>query len=98
MLSNEVSVTGEAAIRDYLERLFAECMDVPRQDLLGEESFFSLGLTSLIHTEVFARLDGLADGLPSTLLFEYPNLDELSAYLAQKNMRVPPSTSIDHRN
>jgi len=73
-------------IREYLEKLFSTCMNVSKEELDEGESFFSLGLTSIIHAEVHCRLSKVASNLSSTVLFEYPNLKLLTSFLANKQI------------
>ncbi len=80
MLSEE-ETRDLQAVRLALKEFFARYMNVSKDQFNDEDSFFSLGLTSLIHAEI---LDGLAQsfpGLPSTVLFEHPNFEMLSQYL-----------------
>jgi len=77
-------VASEQEIRVYLLKLLACFLNVPADALAEEESFFSLGLNSLIHAEVLARLMDTFGELSSTVLFEYPNLTLLAEHLAER--------------
>lgn len=81
--SAERTVT-ESDVKCYLEHLFSSCMNAPVEELGDEDSFFSLGLTSLIHAEVLNNLTDIFGELSSTVLFEYPNFNLLAKYLAEK--------------
>jgi acyl carrier protein len=72
-------------INRVLKELFSRCMNIPTTELDDEESFFSLGLSSLIHAEVIEALTTPFPDLPSTVLFEYPNFKMLSAFLEKKH-------------
>jgi hypothetical protein len=74
---------SEQDINGVLKELFSRCMNIPKTELDDEESFFSLGLSSLIHAEVIQALTRPFPDLPSTVLFEYPNFKMLSAFLEQ---------------
>ncbi len=76
----------DTEIRDYLKKLFATCLNVSEEELDDGESFFSLGLTSIVHTEVHSRLSRIASDLSSTVLFEYPNINLLTSLLADKQV------------
>jgi SAM-dependent methyltransferase/acyl carrier protein len=55
--------------------------------------FFDLGMDSLLAIELKKRLEGrLGISVPSTLLFEYPTVTALSAYLCKGLGTVPPDS------
>ena len=82
-------------IRAYLLRLFSFHMNVTVEELDNEESFFSLGLTSMIQTEIHSHLSTQVPDLSSVVLFEYPNLDLLTDYLYSQHNDVFLSVSLD---
>ena len=83
--SAERTVT-ENDVKGYLEHLFSSHMNISIDELDDEDSFYSLGLTSLIHTEVLNNLTGTFGELSSTVLFEYSNLNLLTKYLTEKGL------------
>ncbi len=88
MLSPAASgVAPEAAIEIYLRELFGRLLNLPGEALGEDESFFSLGITSLLHQEALVDLSKFFDELSSTVLFEYPNLSLLSGHLAERSLR-----------
>lgn len=73
-------LANESEIRAYLEELFSGFLNISKDELDEDESFFSLGLTSVIHAEVHAELCKLTSDLSSTVLFEQPNLVLLTSF------------------
>ena len=73
----------ESDINKFLKDMFSKCMNVPIDRLDDEESFFSLGLTSLIHAEIMNNLTRSFGELSGTVLFEYPNFRLLARHLAE---------------
>ncbi len=63
--------------------MFCQHMNLSLEEVTDDDSFFSLGLTSLIHAEYFKSLCHSFGELPSTVLFEYPNFNLLSEYLCE---------------
>jgi len=57
----------------------------PSNSLNQKRDFFAMGMDSLTSIELRNRLQtSLGSSLPSTLLFEYPTVEELVGYLTQK--------------
>jgi Phosphopantetheine attachment site len=75
----------------YLRELFGRILNVPGEVLSEDESFFSLGLTSLLHQEVIADLTKSFGELSGTVLFEYPNLSLLGGHLTERGVRLTPA-------
>lgn len=87
MLSKADGPAGRPTdVAAHLRELFGRCLNVPEGQLDEDESFFSLGLTSLIHHEVVSSLMKTFGELSSTVLFEYPNLRLLAKHLATRRM------------
>lgn len=85
MLEERQSEPGsESNIKQRLKNIFMQSMSISSADLDDEDSFFSLGLTSLIHGEVVIQLNKEFGELSSTVLFEYPNFHLLAQHLAEK--------------
>jgi acyl carrier protein len=56
----------------------------------ARQGFFELGMDSLTAVEVRNRLQKLlGHDLPSTLMFEYPDLAQLTGYLLEEVLRLP---------
>lgn len=88
MLSPPVPwAASPAEIDAYLRELFGRLLNLPGEALGADESFFSLGLTSLLHQEVIADLNKSFGELSGTVLFEYPNLRLLGGHLAEHSLR-----------
>lgn len=69
-------------VKALLRTLFARCLNLTPAQIEDHSSFFSLGLTSLIHHEVLSTLSRVRADLSSTVLFEHPNLSLLSRHLS----------------
>ena len=76
-------------MENYLINLLASKLDSTPGDIDIEESFFSLGVESIIIQEIMVELEKEFDHLPPTLLFEYPNINQLAECL----MRQPLTDS-----
>lgn len=83
MLDESLPMTSES-IKKQIKVLFCQHMNLPVEEVTDEDSFFSLGLTSLIHAEYFKSLCHDFGELSSTVLFEYPNFNLLSEHLYEQ--------------
>ncbi|MCP3137810.1 SDR family NAD(P)-dependent oxidoreductase [Pyxidicoccus xibeiensis] len=83
-----------AALEAWLTGLIAARIGADASAVDPEESFFALGVESVMVKELMKELDREYDGLSPTLLFERPNLRELAVFLASRprraSMPVPP--------
>lgn len=78
---------SESEIEKFLRELFSRSLNISTEAIDLEESFFSLGLTSLIHQEVINSLTKSFGELSSTVLFEFPNLCLLKQHLLGRSLR-----------
>ncbi|MET1255396.1 acyl carrier protein [Aliikangiella maris] len=72
---------SQDVIKDSIKQVFGHCMNLSTETITDDESFFSLGLTSLIHAEFHKQLCQLYGDLSSTVLFEYPNFELLAEHI-----------------
>ena len=72
----------------YLQREIAKILgEAPPSDL--QTGFFDMGMDSLMTVELIGRLKaGLGCDLPSTLAFDYANVESLAHYLAQEVLQL----------
>jgi acyl transferase domain-containing protein len=84
------SVSGAASsarldrvqLRDQVVGFLAGLLDLPAGDIDHDEGFFQLGLDSLAAAELRKQLEGtVGTRLPTTLLFEQPNVTALVDWL-----------------
>lgn len=72
----------------------------PSNSLNQKRDFFAMGMDSLTSIELRNRLQtSLGSSLPSTLLFEYPTVEELVGYLTQKvlsGLMIPDSDILEN--
>jgi amino acid adenylation domain-containing protein len=72
-----------SAVRDVIAGLIAPEIGQPADEIDDQASFLAMGLDSLTAVDLVKKLeDELGLALPTTLLFEYPSIAELSAYLS----------------
>jgi polyene macrolide polyketide synthase/mycolactone side chain polyketide synthase len=87
--------TGERA-RALVKREVKEVLGLPNDDAIDpRRGFRELGLSSLMSMELLSRLERALPGraLPSSILFNHPNVEALAAYLSGE----PSATSSEHR-
>ncbi|MEM8673191.1 MAG: type I polyketide synthase [Cyanobacteria bacterium P01_G01_bin.67] len=61
-----------------------------------QQSFFEMGMDSLMAVELKNRLEAsFSSSVPTTLVFEYPTINELAVYLAREVMSWESSTAED---
>nr|AGS77291.1 polyketide synthase [Myxococcus fulvus] len=80
-------------VEGYLRELVAKRLGLPGPGFDETESFFTMGLDSLILQELMAELDREFSGLPPTLVFEHPNLKKLVAYFEKQGLASPVAPS-----
>ncbi|MGZ8245099.1 SDR family NAD(P)-dependent oxidoreductase, partial [Methylomagnum sp.] len=71
-------------VRRYVLDTLARHVGTEPESIRADESFFSLGLESLLLQELQEELGRVFPKLPPTLLFEYPNAEALTGYLARQ--------------
>ena len=72
----------DTQVETYLTALVAKTLDMDPEDLDCEESFFALGIESILVQDIVDQLGKMYENLSPTLLFEYPNVSELAQHLA----------------
>jgi len=71
-------------ITEFLRGLIADKLGIEKTAVDSNTAFFALGVTSLISEEILTILQEKYQNLSSTLLFEYPNINKLSQFLADQ--------------
>lgn len=89
-----VATSGGMAIKSVeqeLVELIARTLNADPENISRQEGFFSLGIESLMIEEIMAELGKRYTGLRPTLLFDYPNIAVLAAYLGSRAPSVAES-------
>ena len=74
----------DANIQNLLRKLVAQRLSQSMDDIKTSIGYYEMGLASADLMSLVGELNSRADlALAPTLLFEYPNIQELSAYLAE---------------
>ena len=69
-------------LTDFLKQQVAEIMECDPSDIDLKAGFFDMGMDSLMAVDLKNRLETqFNDPLPTTLTFDYPNLERLAQYL-----------------
>lgn len=76
-----------SSIKLYLRDLISEKLDIKAEDIETDMAFFTIGISSIISEEIVMELSEHFEGISSTILFEYPNIDQLSEYLSSKEIK-----------
>lgn len=71
----------EVSNKEILLSILSKKISIPAKDIPQDEPFFSLGVGSLGIHEITAALGKKYPNLSPTVLFEYPNVTELTSYL-----------------
>lgn len=74
-------------IKEYLIRLISDKLDIKVEDIEIDMPFFAMGISSIISEEIFKELSEYFKNLNSTILFEYPNINQLSEYLEKGELK-----------
>jgi acyl transferase domain-containing protein/acyl-CoA synthetase (AMP-forming)/AMP-acid ligase II/acyl carrier protein len=85
-------------LRTHIRAEVAGVLGVPAAAIRGQQGFTEMGLDSLMAVELRNRLQSrLNIKLPSTLIFDYPTLDQLCAWIGEKlrpeNSKPEPGTA-----
>ena len=93
-LEETPSEQQRSALEDYLRQTLATILGLTDSHLIeARRGLRELGLDSILSIEVRGTLeDDLDCALPATLLFDYPTLEALSGYLADKVFQLKPIT------
>ncbi|MCP5007891.1 MAG: alpha/beta fold hydrolase, partial [Planctomycetes bacterium] len=83
--SHSSSLSSEEKIQKFLQQAVAEQLQKSAHQIQVNQSFFEIGIGSLGIVQVVKQLEALLDVVLSpTLLFEYVNIKQLSAYVSQQ--------------
>ena len=77
-------------LREHIQQEVAKVLGLPEHQLPGfEEGFFDLGMDSLMTVELRNRITQLLGvTLPSTLTFDFPNIEQLTKYVASQVLQL----------
>ncbi|WP_375496381.1 SDR family NAD(P)-dependent oxidoreductase, partial [uncultured Nostoc sp.] len=94
-LASVPTAEGLEILRRILQREVARVLGLPIEELPAlEEGFFELGMDSLMAVELRDRLNQLLGvNLPSTLSFDFPNIERLTHYLATDLLALAEATT-----
>ncbi|MBW4479947.1 MAG: type I polyketide synthase [Tolypothrix brevis GSE-NOS-MK-07-07A] len=81
----------------YIQQEVSQALGLePSQVPDPQQGFFDMGIDSLIVHELIKRLEASLDcSLPSTLIFEFPNITKLSKYLSEEVLGWESSKTVD---
>jgi acyl carrier protein len=80
---------ADYALTQLLAQWVAEALSVPASEIDIDVPFSALGLDSVQGVEIAARLEKYLDQtLPATLLFRYPTINDLVAFINNANHKV----------
>ena len=102
--TSEILQQIQAAPKHQQKELLLTCVQQEVAKVLGlssnqlpnrEQGFFELGMDSLMAVDLGTNLTRLLGvRLPSTLTFDFPNIEQLSHYLATEQLTVDPAPTI----
>ncbi|MGW8956313.1 SDR family NAD(P)-dependent oxidoreductase [Paenibacillus sp. NPDC055715] len=89
MSNTEIHRTGDEDCRfnpleSFITGLISSHLGMPPEELEWDESFFTLGLDSVVLMEVMAKLNERFDHLPPTLLYDYPTMYKVLDYFRER--------------
>lgn len=84
------NVDPYAAVRDLLREIIADTMLFDAAGIDDEAPFMEYGIDSIIALELLKPLRTNFGYLPATLLFEYPSVKRLAAYLTNNHVMLAP--------
>jgi len=87
--TGEWSAFRRSDVEEFVVELVAAKTRMAADSIQVEESFFALGIESIVLGEIQEALEGKWAHLPPTLLFEQPNVRALVDYLANRSLREP---------
>ncbi len=86
------AMSPSESVRDLLARLIGPEIGQRPDEIDDEASLLTMGLDSLTAVDLVKTLEQeLSTSLPTTLLFEYPSIAQLSAYLASQHPTATPA-------
>ncbi len=85
-VNSDTMEVGQETIHGYLQKLAGEALDKPAGSIDVTAGFFDLGMDSKMTMQLVSTLeDKVGHELYPTLLFEYQNIEDLSAYLLEND-------------
>lgn len=86
---------------DFVRSQVVQCLELDSPAAIGSDQVLSeLGLDSLLAVELRTRLStglGLANTLPATLVFDYPTIEAITAYLFKTVLAVDAASADKNR-
>ena len=73
------------AVREDLRRRMARATKLPLEQIKPERNFDAYGIDSVLIVKLTRELEADFGPLPTTLFFEYPNLEELAGYFCTRH-------------
>ena len=78
-------------VKDWLIKRVAHILRVAPEDVSSHTVFSELGMSSLQAIELAAELENWSDReIPATIVYEYPTIEEASAYVISLPMTASP--------
>ena len=71
-------------IKGELTSIISSKLELNKEDIIDDKSFFDLGVDSITTQEIIEELEKTYERLPVTLLFEYPDIMSLASFLVTK--------------
>jgi len=96
-LQNASPVRRRDIVTGHLRSVVANVLGFhPSREIDLEQGLFDLGLDSLMAVELKGRLErSLGQELPSTLIFNYPNIRALTEYILSEALRFAPESKTE---
>lgn len=71
--------------REWITKVLIEELLIERDRIIGEATFDEYGVDSILMAQLIRKLEGIfGQTLEPSILFEYPTIDSLSAYMAKR--------------
>jgi acyl carrier protein len=81
---------NQAQIQEWLRAKLAQAAKIVPTDVDHHADFWTYGLSSVVAVEVAGELEEWLDlTLEPTLLWDYPTIETLSAYLYREGLKKP---------
>ena len=74
-----------AQVQSWVQTIMADALKMPAAEIDQETNFERFGVDSLIQQSIIGQLEAVVGDISRTLLFEYPNLEELVNYLVAEH-------------
>lgn len=76
-------------VKEIIIKIISEKLQVSMDDIDINSSFFSMGVDSILIKEITVELEKYFNDLSQTILFEYPDINQLAKHLETKNIKIP---------